>query len=128
MDEQDQATRALDAAVGPFYDSAGLQVWLEFTADAVLDLVREGRLLAVSTGDGDLLFPTFQFGPDRAFLPRLDEVLKVMRDSDLDGWSIALWLVHHDPQDCPSAVDLLRTGDADTVLLEAARWVENWKH
>lgn len=128
MDEQEKATHALDAALGPFYDSAGLQAWLELTADTVLDLVRAGRLLAVSTSEGELLFPTLQFGPDGALLPRLDEVLKVIRDSDLDDWGTALWLVNRDPPDCPSAVVLLRSGDADTVLLEASRWVEHWKH
>ena len=128
MDDQERAVGALDAALGPFYDSAGLQAWLGAFADDVHELARDGRLLSVPTAEGELLFPIFQFDSDGAVLPRLDEVLKVMRDGDQGDWATALWLVNHDPHDGTSAVELLQAGEADTVLLHAAQWIENWKH
>lgn len=126
MDEE-EATKALADAVGPFYDCAGLQDWLDLAEDDVLGLVQGGQLLTVRTLEADLLFPTFQFGPDGEFLPRLDEVLKVLRDN-LDEWSIALWLVNKDPHDGTSNLERLQSGDAETVICDAIHQAEIMKH
>ncbi|TFC32111.1 hypothetical protein E3O55_06325 [Cryobacterium sp. MDB1-18-2] len=126
MDEE-EATRLLVDAVGPLYDCAGVQEWLDLTEDSVLGLARDGKLLTVSTLEGDLLFPSFQFGPDGEFLPSLDRVLKALGDT-LDEWSIALWLVYRDPQDGISNFERLRSGDAETVVQRATRRAEILRH
>ncbi|MEB0004589.1 hypothetical protein QN357_16810 [Cryobacterium sp. RTC2.1] len=51
----EEATRLLVDAVGPLYDRAGLQEWLDLTEDSVLGLARDGKLLTVRTLEGDLL-------------------------------------------------------------------------
>ncbi|MDY7528125.1 MULTISPECIES: hypothetical protein [unclassified Cryobacterium] len=127
MDEQ-EATKRLDAALGPFYDMDGLQAWLGLSEQAVLDLVVEGHILSVETMEGELLFPSKQFGQEGAFLPHLSLVLRIMRRSNLNDWSTALWLVNDDPQRDTSAVELLRSGEVDTVLMEASNFVETWNH
>ncbi|MEB0004517.1 hypothetical protein QN357_16435, partial [Cryobacterium sp. RTC2.1] len=75
----------------------------------------------------DLLFPSFQFGPDGEFLPSLDRVLKALGDT-LDDWSIALWIVYRDPQDGISNFERLRSGDAETVVQRATRRAEILRH
>ncbi|MDY7529947.1 MULTISPECIES: hypothetical protein [unclassified Cryobacterium] len=123
----EEATRLLVDAVGPLYDRAGLQEWLDLTEDSVLGLARDGKLLTVRTLEGDLLFPSFQFGPDGEFLPSLDRVLKALGDT-LDDWSIALWIVYRDPQDGISNFERLRSGDAETVVQRATRRAEILRH
>ena len=128
MDEQERGLRALDDALGPFYDSAGMQAWLGLSQEEVTDLVLNKKVLAVEAEPGDFLFPASQFGENGAFLPRLAEVLEVLRESDSDSWTHALWLVGRDPQDNANAIELLSAGRADEVLDSARNWVETWKH
>lgn len=124
---EEEATRLLVDAVGPLYDCAGLQEWLDLTEDSVLGLARDGKLLTVRTLEGDLLFPSFQFGPDGEFLPSLDRVLKALGDT-LSEWGIALWIVYRDPQDGISNFERLRSGDAETVVQHATRRAEILRH
>ncbi|MEC5151385.1 hypothetical protein RCH22_003026 [Cryobacterium psychrotolerans] len=123
----EEATRLLVDAVGPFYDCAGLQEWLDLTEDSVLGLARDGKLLTVRTLEGDLLVPSFQFGPDGEFLPCLDRVLKALGGT-LDEWNIALWIVNRDPRDGISNFERLRSGDAETVVQRATRQAEILRH
>ncbi|QYF74751.1 hypothetical protein [Cryobacterium sp. PAMC25264] len=126
MDE-DEADRALDDAVGPFYDAAGLQSWLELREEQVLDLIRDGHILAVRTLDGDVLFPSFQFGPNGDFLPRLNEVFIALR-STLDEWSIAQWLLYEEPPRAISYAGRLRAGETHAVIRDAIRQAEILRH
>lgn len=127
MDTEDEASQALVDAVGPLYDSAGLQRWLELTEDEVVDLVQSGQLLAVTTQDGISLFPALQFGQVRALVPRLGEVVGRLR-STLDDWSIALWMLYEDPQYGVNAFERLRSGDYEGVVRDAERQAEILRH
>lgn len=127
MDEEEVATQAMNDAIGPFYDCAGLQKWLDLTEDDVLELERQGHLLAVRPLDGDLLFPTYQFGPGGALLPSLDEVLKVLRRW-LSDWGTAAWMVNEDRQDGMSKLERLRSGDGERVIRDATRLAEILSH
>ncbi|MCI4657329.1 hypothetical protein [Cryobacterium zhongshanensis] len=106
MDDE-EATRALANAVGPFCDWAGLLNWLGLTEKDSLGLVSDGQLLNVRTLEGDVLFPSSQLGPNGELVARLREVLKVLRGS-LDEWSIALWIVNKDIQDGVSNLERLQ--------------------
>ncbi|MEB0288276.1 hypothetical protein QN355_17175 [Cryobacterium sp. 10S3] len=124
---EEEATRVLVEAVGPFYDCAGLQEWLDLTEDSILGLARDGKLLTVSTLEGDLLFPSFQFGPDGEFLPCLDRVLKALGGT-LSEWSIAQWIVNRDPYDGISNIERLRSGDTETAVQRATRQAQILRH
>lgn len=126
MDDE-EATRALANAVGPFYDCVGLKDWLDLTEVDVLGMVRDGQLLAVRNLEGDVLFPSMQFGPDGELLPRLEEVLKILRGT-LDDWSIALWILYKDVQDGVSNLERLKSGEAETVIRDAIRRAEILRH
>lgn len=66
------------------------------TRQGVNDRGRRGRLLAVETKAGQVLYPAFQFRGGRA-LPSLPELLAAFKDTDTSPWTVASWFVT--PQD-----------------------------
>jgi hypothetical protein len=85
------AAHPWDEQIGPFYETAGLVRWLNVTKQALSDRVRRGRLLAVTTADGRVLYPARQFA-DRQLVQGLPETLAAFRATPVDGWAIAAWL------------------------------------
>jgi hypothetical protein len=116
-----------DSHVGPFYDADGVLVLLRTTGAALQQMVETDAVLAVTTSDGTLLFPTFQFGPHSKLLPGLQQIAGILRPFSDDNWDIALWLATPVPQfgDRPAA-DSLHSGDIDIVLSEAQRDASRW--
>ena len=116
-----------DAKGGPFYDAAGLATLRGVTRQAIHAQMKKRHILGVKTGDGDTLFPAFQFGPRGEPLPQLREVLSALVPGDVDGWGSALWL--NTPVTRFSgrtAVELLRAGDVSPVLAAAAHDAGPW--
>ena len=81
-----------DTAIGPFYDTAGLMLWLGVTRQALADRERRGTLLACRTADGHLLYPSLQFGRDGQVRPGVFEAVGEFTRRGVDGWAVALWL------------------------------------
>lgn len=111
-----------DMTVGPFYDAPGLMNWLGITRQVLQNMTQAWEILSVETIDGDLLYPSFPFGPKGEALPHLAEILRLLEPIADDAWDKALWL------STPSgtfkertAVEALRAGDAELVLAAAAR-------
>jgi hypothetical protein len=116
-----------DEQIGPFYDTPGLCRLLEVSKQALHDRVKRGTLLAVTSRNGKVGYPAFQFAGNQ-LLPGIREALGAFRNTPVDGWAIGAWFTtpaatlgketparwlaeHHDIQ---PVIDLAR----DT----AARW------
>lgn len=121
-----------DAALGPFYDTAGLMQWLGVSRQALADRVRRGTLLACRTSDGHLLYPILQFGRTGQVRPGVVDVVGILGRSGADGWAIGLWLTTpSNAFDGESAVDHLVVHRSSKEAVErvvaaatgdAARW------
>ncbi|MCI4657323.1 hypothetical protein [Cryobacterium zhongshanensis] len=106
MDEEEWAVRLLDAALCPFYDSAGLQAWRAHTSEALLNLVKDARIVAVSTLNGDFFFPTFQFSARGELLPIREVPAPFSPSRDCE------WLRFERSQSCPQSQTQIRRGGA----------------
>ncbi|MBG0738811.1 hypothetical protein IV500_05175 [Paeniglutamicibacter antarcticus] len=79
-------------AVGPFYDTAGLQRWLATTRQNLGKRSSALQILACKTEDNHLLYPTWQFRRDGTVINGLTEVLTVLAQGTASPWTWALWL------------------------------------
>lgn len=61
------------------------------TRQAVSELVRRKRLLAVRGQGGRLLFPTFQFARSGRPFPEMPDILTIFEPAHLDPYTIAGW-------------------------------------
>jgi hypothetical protein len=111
-----------DTRVGPYYDELGVQTVAGLTDTELAAQIASNRVLAVTTDDGSLLFPVFQFGPRGESLPALPRITALLRPISDDLWDVALWL--HTPTKRfggMSAVELLHSGRTSEVLRAAER-------
>lgn len=116
-----------DAVIGPFYDAASLATWRGVSRQAISKASTKGDLIGLKIGDGSRIFPSFQFGPSGASLPRLREVLALLDPDRIDPWGSAMWL--NTPADefgGTTAAEALRDGRHDLVLRAARRAADAW--
>jgi hypothetical protein len=108
--------------VGPFLETEGVSKVLDgVSRQAVSQRVRAGRLLALRTGNGRLVYPLWQFRHG-GLLPALAEVLATAgldAERPTTGWTIASWLCTVDPELGGSPRELLAAGRAERVLAAA---------
>lgn len=105
--------------LGPFYTTRQVASLLgNASRQALADRRKRGTLLGLKTSDGTLVYPSFQFDESRRVVPGLAEVLRSFRDVDVDGWTVAAWLVSASSAlDGCSVVEWLRRGgDLEPVL------------
>ncbi len=110
------------ADLGPFYDSAGALHQLGGVTKQALGSRRANQtILAMRAGDGQWLYPAWQFTGDGGVHPVLVPVLKALRG--LDRWAAGVWLVAAHPDLSGSSPrQALRDGsDPATVALLAQR-------
>ena len=108
------------AGLGPFYYSAGARHQLGGITKQALDSRRTHEsVLAMRAGDGQWLYPAWQFTGDGRVHGVLAPVLKALRG--LDRWAAGVWLVSAHPDlDGSSPREALRAGaDADSVAMLA---------
>lgn len=112
-----RARNEWDLAVGPFLDTSGLVAWLDYgNRQNVSNAVDRGEVLAVPVGRR-LLYPRFQFSSSGQLLPRLREVLPILREQLESPWTQALWLNTPVPAfGNRTPAELLHRGDTDRVL------------
>lgn len=131
-DPEDLARRALasipsptpwDDALGPFYDTRQVALLLgDISRQAVADRRRRGTLLGLKTTDDAMVYPTFQFGRDHQVLKSFPPVLQALRESPVDDWTLAGWLVApQEALDGESVIDWLRQGRDLAPALTLAR-------
>jgi hypothetical protein len=110
--------------LGPLFNVEQTQALLKVgSRQAVSDLAKRGRLLALNGSDGRKLYPAFQFGPTGRPYPEVANVLGIFSGIVETPYTIASWFVS--PQDLlegetPVAWLRSRKGSSE-ILLEAAR-------
>jgi hypothetical protein len=116
MTDAVQTANRINDRFGAFYTTDRVRKVLgDISRQAVSQRVGSHRLLRVTTADGEMLFPAFQFkGND--VVPGLQDLLKVLLDAGVDGWTVAYWLTARIGQFGEStALDVLDSGDADRI-------------
>jgi hypothetical protein len=92
------------------------------TRQAVSDMVKRGRLLALPSGDGRLAYPAFQFGPTGRPYPVLPFVIGTLKEAGADPHTIASWFATPKALlEDASPAEWLRRGGDDAAVREAAR-------
>ena len=80
--------------LGPFYGSAKVAgLCGEISQQALADRRERRAILGLTTTDGVVVYPAFQFDTQNLILGGLPEVLQALRDVDIDDWTIAGWLL-----------------------------------
>lgn len=112
-----------DDLLGPFYTTSKVaEILGGVSRQAVADRRERQTLLALRTADGTLVYPAFQFGEHNEILAGLPEVLRCLRGSGVDDWTLAGWLVSKlRPLEGRSPVDWLRLGGDPEPVLRLAR-------
>jgi len=109
--------------LGPLFDAEQARTLLAVgSRQAVSDLAKRGRLLALDAAGQRKLYPAFQFGPERRPYPELALVLAIFAGVVETPYTVASWLVS--PQnvlmgETPAA--WMRSRRDSDRLLEAAR-------
>lgn len=109
------------ADLGPFYDSAGALHQLGGVTKQALGSRRANQsVLAMRAGDGQWLYPAWQFTGDGGIHPALVPVLKALRG--LDRWAAGVWLVADHPDLLGSSPrQALRHGTDPATVTRLAR-------
>jgi hypothetical protein len=88
----------------------------------VLNRREKGELLAVKSENGSFLFPVWQVQDGRV-LKGLPEVIRAMKHSGAEDIAIlGFFLEAHDSLQAQRPLDILRTGDIESVLEAASTW------
>lgn len=111
-----KTTNRINDRLGAFYTTDRVRKVLGgVSRQAVSQRVQGHRLLRVTTADGENLFPAVQF-KGRDVVPGLQELLKVLLDSGVDGWTVIYWLTARIGQlGEATALDVLSSGDTDRI-------------
>lgn len=123
-----QRVEVAEQAVGPFYDFDGARAVLGVAPDELDALVAAGRVLALTTGDESVVFPSAQFRADGRPAPGLAAVLDRLRKGTSEAWMWALWLTaQNDDWQGLSAFGWLTAGhDPDMIIRAAAADAACW--
>ncbi len=109
--------------LGPMLDAEQAKTLLGVASrQAVSDLAKRGRLLALDAAGGRKLYPAFQFGQDGRPYRELAQVLPLFAGVVETPYTTASWLVSPNrllENDTPAA--WMRAGGEPDRLLEAAR-------
>jgi hypothetical protein len=109
------------ALLGPLLDRVEVQQRLGLGAADVRTMEAGGRLLALPTESGDVVFPAFQFGPDGKVEPTIGRVLAILLPVVVTPYTVASWL--RSPRDDlgrQTPLDWLAAGhDPDQVIAAA---------
>ena len=111
------------AELGPFYGTNRIAKLLGgVSRQAIADRRKRGTLLALRTADNVWVYPEFQFDEHHTVLRGLPEVVRALRDSKIDDWTLAGWLsspMHSIDRQSP--IEWLRQGRQLEPLLTLAR-------
>jgi len=109
--------------LGPLIEAQDVQNLLGVRSrQAVSDLARRGRLLALNASGGRKVYPAFQFAKGGRPFPEMIKVLEIFKEAVETPYTIASWFVS--PQgllEDKTPAAWLQTGGDPTLLFEAAR-------
>jgi hypothetical protein len=63
------------------------------SVESVAEMARDGKLLALPTRDGRVVFPAFQFGKAGAVYPEIERIIAIFADIVVTPYTIASWLL-----------------------------------
>jgi hypothetical protein len=117
------ADRLWRRQIGPLLDGRDVQRLLKVgSRQAVNDLVRRRRLLALPSAEGSLVYPAFQFTRAGRPDPALPRILELFANAAVDAHTIASWLTT--PQSLlrgNTPAQWLKERRDPSVVIEAAR-------
>lgn len=115
--------------VGPCYTAESVGRALGWTSTQVTLAVDSLSLLELETSDGMCLYPSFQIADGR-IVDGVGDVLRVLATGTKGRWTWAQWLNtpvdDETRQPAPSAIEQLRAGLLDEVLLDAHHTAAAW--
>lgn len=115
--------------IGPCYTATSLARALGWTESEVSEAAASLMVLELLTDDGVLLYPAFQVCEGR-LVPGLTQVLQVLNTGTKGRWTWAQWLNtrvdDESGEEAPSAIEQLRAGHLDEVLLDARHTAWAW--
>lgn len=118
------------AIIGPCYRARSLARELGWSQERLTTAAASLLLLELETDESVLLYPAFQVWDGR-LVNGLDEVLRVLRTGTASTWTWAQWLNtpvdDETGEDAPSAIEQLRAGKLDEVLLDARHAAAAWR-
>lgn len=117
------ANQVWEQQLGPLLDADQARSLLGVRSrQAVSDLGRRGRLLALDAPGGHKVYPAFQFTPAGRPWPDLVAILEIFADVVESPYTTASWLVSPNSRlDGETPMDWLRSRRELDKLLEAAR-------
>jgi hypothetical protein len=121
------APNALDEEIGPFYDTAGVEMLLGGVSKQAVEARRKKHtILAVRTSDHRWAYPTFQFTGSEVD-PALVPAIQALKGAP--AWAAALWFVTPNPDlDEVTPLEWARSGrPTEAVLGSARRTVSEWQ-
>ena len=109
--------------LGPLYTSKQVRDLMgRGTRQSVSDLVKRGRLLALTQPDGRLAFPAFQFSAGGHRVRGLERILEAFAGAAETAYTIASWFVTPESVlEGKTPAEWLRGGGSETTALKAAR-------
>ncbi len=117
------------AIIGPCYTRASVARALRWTEQEVVDAAATLDLLELDTIEGKMLYPAFQIHDDQV-IDGIKEVLQILSTGTASRWTWAQWLNAAVDDETgapsPSAIEQLRAGRIDDVLLDARHTAWSW--
>jgi hypothetical protein len=123
MAEEAHTTNRITDRIGPFYSLNRVSELLGgVSRQAVSERARSHRLLRVTTSDGVMVFPAFQFARSQV-RTNLVPLFEVLLGSGADPWTVAYWLTSPlDSFNGRTALEVVDFGtDAQRKLVSLAR-------
>lgn len=115
-------------AIGATFTSAQVRPILNLNSrQALHNWVKRGKVLAITTADGEQLFPAWQFVAGGNVVEGLDAVMAVLSSDVVDRWTLASWLRRPLPDlEGTSVADALLAGYVEPALTQARRAASRW--
>ncbi len=116
--------------VGPCYTAASFARELGWDSKQVSEGAALLTILELVTDDDVRVYPAFQLWEGRV-VDGLSSVLSILSTGTAGRWTWARWLNapvdHETGKPAPSAIEQLRAGQLDNVLLDARHTAATWR-
>jgi hypothetical protein len=119
---------AWTSTIGPVYRQASLATARGHSRQAVADLIKKRRVLALTTSDGHVVIPAFQLDSNLQPIRGLPEVLRILTSDVVDDWMLASWLTapHHSLGGHSVVEHLAAGGDRSKAMSVAEAARQRW--
>lgn len=111
--------------IGPFYTPGGLIDWLGISRQHLANLTKTNRIIALTTADGNKVYPSFQFTTRGKPLPVISDIMELIAEW-VEPWTISMWFIteNRDLEDWTPAEWARRRRGNEQLVDAARRWAE----